>query len=56
MVFSAPSPNSPLSNYLLPRTILHGVERYIRNVAEDLRYFYDIIKNNKTKLDSLDKE
>jgi DNA replication protein DnaC len=40
----------------LPRTILHGVERYVRNVAEDLRDIYDVIKNNETKLDGLDKE
>lgn len=38
------------------RTILHGIERYIRNVAEDLRDVYDVIKNNETKLDGLDKE
>jgi hypothetical protein len=55
-VFSTPFPNSPVSNYLLPRTILHGVERYIRNVAEDLQDIYDIIKNNETQLDRLNKE
>jgi cell division protein FtsB len=40
----------------LPRTILHGVERYVRNVAEDLRDIHVIIKNNEAKLDGLDKE
>ena len=34
--------------------ILHGVERYIRNVAEDLRDIYEVVKNNKMKLDKLD--
>ena len=47
---------SHVSNYFLARTILHGVERYIRNVAEDLRDIHDIIKNNRTKLDGLNKE
>lgn len=46
----------PVPNFLLRRTILHGIERYIRNVAEDLRDVYDVIKNNETKLDGLDKE
>jgi hypothetical protein len=50
------SPDSPVSNYILPRTILFGVERYIRNVAEDLRDIHDTIKNNETQLDGLDKE
>jgi cell division protein FtsB len=40
----------------LPRTILHGVERYVRNVAEDLRDIHVVIKNNEAKLDGLDKE
>jgi hypothetical protein len=47
---------SPVSNYLLARTILYGVERYIRNVAEDLRDIHDIVKNNGTKLDGLNKK
>ncbi|KAH8592634.1 hypothetical protein B0O99DRAFT_597075 [Bisporella sp. PMI_857] len=42
--------------HLVPRTILHGVERYIRNVAEDLRDIHEVIKNNETKLDELDRE
>jgi ankyrin repeat protein len=40
----------------LPRTILYGVERYVRNVAEDLRDIHEVIKNNETKLDRLDRE
>jgi hypothetical protein len=40
----------------LPRTILHGVERYVRSVAEDLRDIHVVIKNNEAKLDELDKE
>jgi Cdc6-like AAA superfamily ATPase len=40
----------------LARTILYGVERYVRNVAEDLRDIHDVIKNSETKLDGLDKE
>jgi hypothetical protein len=40
----------------LARTILYGVERYIRNVAEDLRDIRDVITNSDTKLDGLDKE
>ena len=43
-------------NYLLVRTILHGVERYISNIAEDLRDIHDVVKNNGTKLDGLNKE
>jgi hypothetical protein len=38
-------------NDFLPRTILEGVESYIRNVAEDLRDIHDVIKNNETKLE-----
>ncbi|KAF4626279.1 hypothetical protein G7Y89_g11882 [Cudoniella acicularis] len=38
------------------RTILHGVERYIRNVAEDLRDLHDLVKSNEKKLDGLNKE
>lgn len=38
------------------RTILHGVEGYIRNVAEDLQDIHDATKNNETKLDGLDRE
>jgi hypothetical protein len=40
----------------LPRTILYGVERYVRNVVEDLRDIREVIKNNETKLDGLDRE
>lgn len=50
------SPDSPVPDYILPRTILSGVERYIRNIAEDLRDIHDTIKNNETQLDGLDKE
>jgi hypothetical protein len=35
----------------LSRTILHGIERYVRNVAEDLRDIHVVIKNNEAKLD-----
>lgn len=35
------------------QTILHGVERYIRNVAEDLRDIHDVVRNNETKLEVL---
>jgi hypothetical protein len=45
-----------VSNYFLARTILHGVERYIRNVAEDVRDIHDILRNNETKLDGLNKD
>lgn len=38
------------------QTILHGVERYVRNVAEDLPELHDVIKNNEVKLDGLDRE
>jgi hypothetical protein len=40
----------------LARTILHGVERYIRNVAEDVRDIHGVLKNNETKLDGLNKD
>ena len=40
----------------MTRTILQGVEEYIRNVAEDLRDIGDVIKNTDTKLDRLDQE
>lgn len=40
----------------MPRTILHAVERYIRNIAEDLRDVYDVIKKNETKLNGLEEE
>lgn len=43
----------PVSNYLLPRTILSAVERYIRNAAEDVRHIHDVVKNNETKIDGL---
>jgi hypothetical protein len=45
-----------VSNYLLARTILYGIERYLRNIAEDFRDIHDVIKNNGTKLDLLNKE
>jgi hypothetical protein len=41
----------PVSNYLLARTILSAVERYIRNVAEDVRHIHDVSKSNETKID-----
>ena len=47
---------SPVFNYLLAKTILYGIEQYICNVAEDLRDIHDVVKNNKTKLDRLNKE
>ena len=55
-MISAPSPVYPVSNSVLPRIILQGVESYIRNVAEDLRDIGDIIKITDTKLDRLEKE
>ena len=45
----------PVSDYLVARTILHGVERYICNVAEDLRDIHDVVKNNEIKLDKMNK-
>jgi hypothetical protein len=48
--------NLAVINYVLARTILYGIERYIRNITKDLRDIYDIAKNNKTKLDRLDKK
>jgi hypothetical protein len=48
--------NLAVTNYVLARTILYGVERYIRNVAEDLRDICDVAKNNETRLDGLDRK
>jgi hypothetical protein len=36
--------------------ILHGVEQYVRNIAEDLRDIYNVAKNNEIKLDRLDRK
>jgi hypothetical protein len=36
--------------------ILHGVEQYVRNIAEDLRDIYNVAKNNEIKLDGLDRK
>lgn len=40
---------SVISNYLVTRMIMRGVERYIRNVTEDLRDVHDSVKNNGMK-------
>jgi len=46
----------PVSDHLFARAILLGVERYVRNVAEDLRDIHDVVKDNKGKLDELNED
>jgi hypothetical protein len=43
-------------NYFVTRTIHRGLERYIRNVAEDLRDIQDVVKMNGAELDGLNIE
>jgi hypothetical protein len=46
----------PVSDHLFARAILLGVERYVRNVAEDLRDIHDVVKDNMRKLDELNED
>ena len=46
----------PVSDHLFARVILLRVERYVRNVAEDLRDIHDVVKDNKRKLDELNED
>jgi Cdc6-like AAA superfamily ATPase len=45
-----------VSDHLFARAILLGVERYVRNVTEDLRDIHDVVKDNKRKLDELNED